>query len=111
MDDTTTVKDDGKAEELTKKDSRKEEKCDLDLILDIPLDVSAELGRVKMLVNDLLQLGQGSILELDKPLGEPVEIYVNNKLIARGEVVVADERYGVRVTDVISPAERIKSLG
>jgi flagellar motor switch protein FliN/FliY len=111
MSDATTPKENGKAEEVKKEDPRQEEKCDLDLILDIPLDVSAELGRVKMLVNNLLQLGQGSIIELDKPLGEPLEIYINNKLIARGEVVVADEKYGIRVTDIISPTERIKSLG
>ncbi len=87
------------------------EKYDLDLILDIPLQVSAELGKVKMLVNDLLQLGQGSIIPLDKQVGERLEIYVSDKLIARGEVVVADEKFGIRVTDIVSPAERIKSLG
>ena len=89
----------------------KEEKQDLDFILDIPLDVTVELGRVKMLVNDLLHLGQGSIIELNKPSEEPVEIYINNKLIARGEVVVMDEKFGIRVTDVISAVERVKSLG
>ncbi len=83
---------------------------DLNLILDIHLDLSVELGRVKMLVNDLLQLGQGSIIELNKSVGEPLEIYINNKLIARGEVVVVDERFGIRVTDIISPLERVKSL-
>ncbi|MEE9613102.1 MAG: flagellar motor switch protein FliN [Desulfatiglandales bacterium] len=87
------------------------DKYDLDLILDIHLDVSVELGRVKMLVNDLLKLGQGSIIELNKSVGEPLEIYINNKLIARGEVVVMDERFGIRVTDIISPLERVKSLG
>lgn len=87
------------------------EQYDIDLILDIPLDVSVELGRVKMLVNDLLQLGQGSIIELDKAVGEPLEIYINNKLTARGEVVVVDEKFGIRVTDIISPHERVKSLG
>jgi flagellar motor switch protein FliN/FliY len=86
-------------------------KYDLDLILDIPLDVSVELGKVKMLVNDLLQLGQGSIIALNKPVGERLEIYISDKLIARGEVVVADEKFGIRVTDIVSPAERIKSLG
>jgi flagellar motor switch protein FliN/FliY len=86
-------------------------KYDLDLILDIPLEVSVELGKVKMLVNDLLQLGQGSIIELDKPVGERLEIYISDKLIARGEVVVADEKFGIRVTDIVSPAERVESLG
>jgi flagellar motor switch protein FliN/FliY len=91
--------------------SDRNEKYDLDLILDIPLDVSVELGKVKMLVNDLLQLGQGSIIALDKPVGERLEIYISDKLIARGEVVVADEKFGIRVTDIVSPAERVKSLG
>jgi len=84
---------------------------DMDLILDIPLDVSVEFGRTKMIVNDLLQLGQGSIVELDKPVGDSLRIFINNKLIAKGEVVVMDEKFGIRVTDIISPAERIKSLG
>jgi flagellar motor switch protein FliN/FliY len=88
-----------------------EEKRDLDFILDIPLNVTVELGRSKMFVNDLLQLGQGSIIELNKPSEEPVEIYINNKLIAKGEVVVVDEKFGIRVTDVISAVERVKSLG
>jgi flagellar motor switch protein FliN len=87
-----------------------EEKYDIDLILDIPLDVSVELGRVKMLVNDLLQLGHGSIIELNKAVSEPLEIYISNKLIARGEVVVLDDQFGIRVTDIISPRERVKSL-
>ena len=84
---------------------------DLDFILDIPLEVSVELGRTRMLVNDLLQLGQGSVVELTKPAGEPMEIFVNGKLFARGEAVVVNEKLGVRLTDVISPAERVKTLG
>ncbi len=83
----------------------------LDFILDIPLEVSVELGRARMLINDLLQLGQGSVIELTKMAGEPAEIYVNQKLIARGEVVVINEKLGVRMTDIISPAERVKQLG
>ena len=86
-------------------------KCDMDLILDIPLDVTVELGNVKMPVNELLQLGQGSIIELSKQVGEPLDIYVNDKLVAKGEVVVLDEKYGIRVSDIINPAERVKSLG
>ncbi len=98
-------------EETPKGDaSDQKEKYELDLILDIPLDVSAELGKVKMLVNDLLQLGQGSVIELNKPVGDPIEIYINDKLIARGEVVVVDDKFGIRVTDIISPLERVKSL-
>jgi flagellar motor switch protein FliN/FliY len=84
---------------------------DLDFILDIPLDLSVELGRTKMLVNDLLQLGQGSIVELNKIAGEPLEIFINRKLVARGEVVVVNEKFGVRLTDIVSPMERVKSLG
>lgn len=82
----------------------------LDLLLDIPLEISAELGRAKMIINDLLQLGQGSVIELNKLAGEPLEIMVNQKLIARGEVVVVNEKFGIRLTDVISPLERIKQL-
>ena len=74
----------------------------LKMILDVPLKVSVELGRTKMMVNDLLQLGQGSVVELDKIAGEPMEILINNKLIAMGEVVVVNEKFGVRLTDVVS---------
>jgi flagellar motor switch protein FliN/FliY len=90
---------------------RKDSIRDLDFILDIPLEVSVELGRTKMLINDLLQLGQGSVIELSKLAGEPLEILVNRKLVARGEVVVVNEKFGVRLTDVISPMERIRQLG
>ena len=83
---------------------------DLDFILDIPLELSVELGKTRMLVNDLLQLGQGSIIELNKLAGEPLEVYINHKLIARGEVVVVNEKFGVRLTDVITPIDRVKSL-
>lgn len=82
----------------------------LDFILDIPLELSVELGRTKMLVNNLLQLGQGSIVELNKLAGEPLEVYINRKLIARGEVVVVNEKFGVRLTDIITPMDRVKSL-
>ena len=77
----------------------------LDLILDIPLTVTVELGRSKMLINDLLQLGQGSVIELTKLAGEPLEVLVNQKLVARGEVVVVNEKFGVRLTDIVSPME------
>ena len=72
------------------------------MVLDVPLKVTVELGRTKLLVNDLLQLGQGSVIELDKMAGEPMEIYVNDKLVAMGEVVVINEKFGVRLTDVMS---------
>ncbi len=82
----------------------------LNLILDIPLKVSVELGRTKMPVSDLLNLTQGSVIELGKLAGEPMEVYVNDKLIARGEAVVVNEKFGVRLTDIISPAERVEQL-
>jgi len=84
---------------------------ELDFILDIPLELSVELGKSKMLIYDLLQLGQGSIVELNKLAGEPLEVYVNKKLVARGEVVVVNEKFGVRLTDIVSPIERVRSLG
>ena len=82
----------------------------LDLILDIPLTVTVELGRSKMLINDLLQLGRGSVIELTKLAGEPLEVLVHQKLVARGEVVVVNEKFGVRLTDIVSPMERVQSL-
>ena len=88
----------------------KEGNKSLDLILDIPLTVAVELGRSKMLINDLLQLGQGSVIELTKLVGEPLEVLVNQKLVARGEVVVVNEKFGVRLTDIVSPMERVQSL-
>ncbi|MBE9541566.1 MAG: flagellar motor switch protein FliN, partial [Proteobacteria bacterium] len=75
-----------------------------------PLQVTVELGRTKMLINDLLRLGQGSVVELSKLAGEPMEVLVNQKLVARGEVVVVNDKFGVRLTDVISPLERVEQL-
>nr|WP_235044649.1 flagellar motor switch protein FliN [Pseudobdellovibrio exovorus] len=82
----------------------------LNLILDIPLKVTVELGRTKMPVSELLNLTQGSVIELAKLAGEPMEVLVNDKLIARGEAVVVNEKFGVRLTDIISPSERIEQL-
>ncbi|MCK5235778.1 MAG: flagellar motor switch protein FliN [Deltaproteobacteria bacterium] len=82
----------------------------MERILDIPVTLSVELGRTRMVINELLQLGQGSVVELDKIAGEPMEIHVNDRLVARGEVVVVNEKYGVRLTDIISHVERIKDL-
>jgi flagellar motor switch protein FliN len=82
----------------------------LDFILDIPLELSVRIGSTRMLIRDLLQLGQGSVVELDKLAGEPVEVHVNGKLVARGEAVVVNEKLGVRLTDVISPMERVRHL-
>ena len=82
----------------------------LDLILDIPLKVSVELGRTRMLVSDLLNLGQGSVIELTKLAGEPMEVLVNERLVAKGEAVVVNEKFGVRLTDIISQRERVEQL-
>ena len=82
----------------------------LDFILDIPLKVTVELGRTQVMIKDLLQMGQGSVLELDKLAGDPLETLVNGKLIAKGEVVVVNEKFGIRLTDIVSPIERIETL-
>lgn len=82
----------------------------INFILDIPLEISVELGRSKMLINELLRLGQGSVIGLTKLAGESLEIFANQRLIARGEVVVVDEKYGIRLTEIVSPTERIERL-
>ena len=111
VDENDKLNEKNGSEALQDNKSCNDGKCDMDLILDIPLDVTVELGKVKMLVNELLQLGQGSIIELSKQVGEPLDIYVNKKLVAKGEVVILDEKFGIRVSDIINPAERVKSLG
>jgi flagellar motor switch protein FliN/FliY len=83
----------------------------LDLLLDIPLEITIELGRTKMLINDLLKLGQGSVIELTKEAGDTLEILANKRLIAKGDVVVVNKKYGIRLTEVISPMERVEKLG
>jgi flagellar motor switch protein FliN/FliY len=97
-------------DEIPKSEKKGQTSLDIDFILDIPLTLTVELGKSRMLISDLLQLGQGSIVELSKIAGEPMEVYVNQRLIARGEVVVVNEKFGVRLTDIISPAERINKL-
>jgi len=82
----------------------------LDVILDIPVTIAMEIGRTKISIRNLLQLNQGSVVELDRLAGEPMDVLVNNTLVAHGEVVVVNEKFGIRLTDVISPAERIKNL-
>jgi flagellar motor switch protein FliN/FliY len=83
----------------------------MELILDIPLDVTVELGRVRMLIKDVLELSSGSIVELDRVAGEPVDLLVNGRLIAKGEVVVIEDNFGIRITEIISPADRVAGLG
>lgn len=82
----------------------------LDVILDIPVTISMEIGRTRISIRNLLQLNQGSVIELDRLAGEPMDVLVNGTLVAHGEVVVVNEKFGIRLTDVISPAERIKNL-
>jgi flagellar motor switch protein FliN len=83
---------------------------DLDVILDIPVRISMEVGNTEITIRNLLQLNQGSVIELDRLAGEPLDVLVNGTLIAHGEVVVVNEKFGIRMTDVISPSERIKKL-
>lgn len=84
---------------------------DLEMILDIPVRLSMEVGNTQISIRDLLQLGQGSVIELDRLAGEPLDVLVNGTLIAHGEVVVVNEKFGIRMTDVISASERIRKLG
>jgi flagellar motor switch protein FliN/FliY len=92
-------------------ESRIQREDNLDLLLDIPLEITIELGRTKMLINDLLKLGQGAVIELPKESGETLEILANNRLIAKGDVVEVNKKYGIRLTEVISPVERLEKLG
>lgn len=80
-------------------------------ILDIPLEIKVEMGRTKLLVNEIIQFGQGTVIELHKLAGEPLDMYVEGRLVARGELVVINENFGFRVTEIIKPEDRIKNLG
>lgn len=88
-----------------------DQKAKMEMIMDIVLPVSIELGRTKLYVKDILELERGSIIELDKMAGEPVDLYINNKKMAEGEVIVVEKHFGIRITNLIDPADRIKSLG
>ena len=90
--------------------ARSQTRNDIDLVLDIPVQLTVELGRTKLPIRNLLQLAQGSVVELDGLAGEPMDVLVNGCLIAQGEVVVVNEKFGIRLTDVITPSERIKRL-
>lgn len=83
----------------------------LDAILDVPVTISMEIGRTQITIRNLLQLNQGSVVELDRLAGEPMDVLVNGTLIAKGEVVVVNEKFGIRLTDIISPSDRVKRLG
>lgn len=82
----------------------------LEFIMDIPLQLTVELGRTKMLVRDVLQLNQGSVVELTKLAGEPLDVFVNSKLVARGEAVVVNDKFGIRLLDIVSPNERVDKV-
>ena len=96
--------------EQLKPDPAKGGDVNLDVILDVSVTLSMEVGRTRIPIRNLLQLNQGSVVELERAAGEPLDIYVNGTLIAHGEVVVVNEKFGVRLTDIISPAERIRQL-
>jgi flagellar motor switch protein FliN/FliY len=87
-----------------------QEKKSLDFILDIPLQLTVELGRTKLLVKDVLELNQGSVVELGKLAGEPLDVFVNSKLVARAEAVVINEKFGIRLVDIVSPNERVEKV-
>jgi flagellar motor switch protein FliN/FliY len=91
-------------------DTHSDANGDIEMIMDIPVQLTVELGRTKLTIRNILQLGQGSVVELDGLAGEPMDIFVNGYLIAQGEVVVVDDKYGIRVTDIITPSDRINRL-
>ncbi len=97
-------------DEARSDDESKNVSPDLDVILDIPVQLAMEVGRTSISIRNLLQLNQGSVIELDRLAGDPLDVLVNGTLIAHGEVVVVNEKFGIRMTDVISPSERIKKL-
>ena len=82
----------------------------MDVILDVPVTMAMEVGRTRISIRNLLQLNQGSVVELDRAAGEPLDVFVNGTLVAHGEVVVINEKFGIRLTDVVSPAERVRKL-
>lgn len=96
---------------LARDGSLKGDKRNLDFLYDIPLNISVEVGRSKIKLKDLLKMGEGYVLELDKLAGEPLDLYVNSKLIAKGEAVMVGDKFGIRLTDVVSTADRIENLG
>jgi len=91
-------------------DASTNRELNLDVVLDIPVTLSMEVGRSRVSIRNLLQLNQGSVVELERATGEPLDVFVNGTLIAHGEVVVVNDKFGIRLTDVISPAERIRKL-
>lgn len=92
------------------RDDQSESAINLDFILDIPLQVTVEMGRAKLPIHDVLKLGEGSVVELNKLVGEPLDVLINGKLVARGEIVVVNEKFALRLTDIAQPNERLKQL-
>ncbi len=105
------LQDDPQQAANPKQPSQLESGRGLDFLYDIPLQVSVEIGRSKILLKDLLKMGEGYVIELDKLAGEPLDLYVNSRLIARGEAVMVGEKFGIRLTDVVSTSDRIENLG
>jgi flagellar motor switch protein FliN/FliY len=97
-------------DEVQQDDAEVAQDVNLDVILDVPVTLSMEVGRTRIPIRNLLQLNQGSVVELDRAAGEPLDVFVNGTLVAHGEVVVVNEKFGIRITDVVSPAERIRKL-
>ncbi len=97
-------------EQLTSGNSANDTRNDIDMILDIPVQLTVELGRTKLAIKNLLQLAQGSVVELDGLAGEPMDVLVNGCLIAQGEVVVVNDKFGIRLTDIVTPSERIRKI-
>ena len=110
MSEENDIEEIEKIEQIDSKTSRRSGDEKMDLIMDIPVTISVEIGRTKINIRNLLQLQQGSVVELDRLAGEPLDVFVNKTLVAHGEVVVVNEKFGVRITDVISKTERIKRL-
>lgn len=106
QDDNTTVKAD-----KSRLSNTQQQRRGLDFLYDIPLQVSVEVGRSKILLKDLLKMGEGYVIELDKLAGEPLDLYVNSKLIARGEAVMVGDKFGIRLNEVVSTADRLENLG
>jgi flagellar motor switch protein FliN len=99
-----------KSEVVQQESGESAQDVNLEVILDVPVTLSMEVGRTRIPIRNLLQLNQGSVVELDRAAGEPLDVFVNGTLVAHGEVVVVNEKFGIRITDVVSPAERIRKL-
>jgi len=110
-DPSAAAKPEEPQEETARDVPEKSPQRDLQFLFDVPLEVSVEVGRARILLRDLLQMGEGYVVELDKAAGEPLDLYVNSRLIARGEAVKVGDRFGIRLTEVVSPADRLAKLG